>query len=94
MESHKEDNGEDSKKTNWLDIFIIFRSRGFTDEEICQLSYPKFKAYMYGMNNPLFFPIIVPYLGNSKNKDISEENAVKSKEELFNIVASMNSDFN
>ena len=93
MESHKkdEDNGEDSKKTNWLEIFMVFRSKGFTDEEICQLSYPKFKAYLENMNSPLFFPLVVPYLGGKEGGD--DENQITSKEELMSIVASMNNDF-
>ena len=93
MESHKkdEDNGEDSEKTNWLEIFMVFRSRGFTDEEICQLSYPKFKAYLENMNSPLFFPLVVPYLGGKEGGD--DENQITSKEELMSIVASMNNDF-
>ena len=97
MESHKqgEDNDEDSKKTDWGMIFILFRSRGFKDEEIAQLSYPKFKFYMENMNNPLFFPLMVPYLGSGKdNESNSEESSkIKSPEELLSIVASMNSDF-
>ena len=94
MESHKkdEDNGEDSKKTNWLEIFMVFRSRGFTDEEICQLSYPKFKAYLENMNSPLFFSLVIPYLGNGKENN-DENNKITSKEELMSIVASMNNDF-
>jgi len=94
MESHKEneDNDEDSKKTNWLEIFMVFRSRGFTDEEICQLSYPKFKAYLKNLNNPLLFPLAIPYMGSNENKN-NEENKINSKEELMSIVASMNNDF-
>lgn len=93
MESHKdnEDNDEDSKKTNWLEIFMVFRSRGFTDEEICQLSYPKFKAYLENLNSPLFFPLIIPYLGGKEGDE--DENKVTSTEELMSIVASMNNDF-
>lgn len=99
MESHKEDNGEDSKKTDWRMIFILFRSRGFTDEEICQLSYPKFKAYFDYINDPLFFGVMIPYLGsNEKEKRnselISNSEKFSSREELFNMVASMNSGFN
>lgn len=99
MESHKEDNGEDSKKTDWRMIFILFRSRGFTDEEICQLSYPKFKAYFDYINDPLFFGVMIPYLGsNEKEKSnselISNSEKFSSREELFNMVASMNSGFN
>ena len=98
MESHKEDNDEDSKKTDWCMIFMLFRSRGFTDNEILQLSYPKFKAYLENINNPLFFNMMIPYLGTSDDKEnnkveVSEKNAIKSKDELLSIVASMNSEF-
>lgn len=94
MESHKkdEDNGEDSKKTDWGMIFILFRSRGFKDEEIAQLSYPKFKFYMENMNNPLFFPVVIPYLGNGKEGE-DDSSKINSPEELLSIVASMNGDF-
>lgn len=99
MESHKEDNDEDSKKTDWRMIFILFRSRGFSDEEICQLSYPKFKAYFDYINDPLFFGVVIPYLGSSDGKEtgsklISSSEKFASKEEFLNIVASMNSGFN
>ena len=102
MESHKnnEDSGDDSNKTDWCMIFMLFRSRGFTDDEILQLSYPKFKAYLENMSNPILFSMMIPYLGDGENKnknkkvEVSEENAIKSKEELLSIVASMNSDFN
>lgn len=95
MESHKqdEDNDEDSRETNWLEIFMVFRSRGFTDEEICQLSYPKFKAYLENMNNPLFFPLVVPYMGTGEEKGNEDENKITSADELMSIVASMNEDF-
>ena len=95
MESHKtnKDNDEDSKKTNWLDIFMVFRSRGFTDEEICQLSYPKFLAYLENLNSPLFFPLVVPYLGSGDENGNEEENKITSADELMSIVASMNEDF-
>lgn len=96
MESHKEkqDNDEDSKKTDWCMIFILFRSRGFSDQEILQLSYPKFKAYMNNMNNPLFFSMMIPYLGTGdKKEEVSEENTINNPDELLSIVASMNSDF-
>lgn len=103
MESHKtdEDNDEDSTKTDWLDIFIVFRSRGFSDEEILQLSYPKFKAYLKRINNPLFFPIAVPYMGSgekeeggkSEGSNIKNGQKIASQEELLSIVASMNQGF-
>lgn len=92
MESHKniEDNDEDSKNTNWCEIFMAFRSRGFSESEILQLSYPKFKAYMENLNNPIIFPLVVPYMGDgSQNKD----EKLDTKEELLNIVADMNKEF-
>ena len=99
MESHKEkkDNDEDSKKTDWCMIFMLFRSRGFTDNEILQLSYPKFKAYLDNMNNPICFSMVIPYLGSPKdenNDEVSSKNAIKNPDELLSIVASMNGDFN
>lgn len=103
MESHKidEDNDEDSTKTDWLDIFIAFRSRGFNDEEILQLSYPKFKAYLQRINSPFFFPIVVPYMGSgekeeggeSEGSNIKNGQKIASQEELLSIVASMNQGF-
>ena len=92
MESHKnlEDNDVDSEKTDWGIIFIVFRSRGFTDEEILKLSYPKFKFYLENINNPLFYSIAVPYMGEGEDKSGAK---MDSKEELFSIVADMNNEF-
>lgn len=92
MESHKilEDNDVDSEKTDWGTIFLVFRSRGFTDEEILKLSYPKFKFYLENINNPLFYSIAVPYMGGGEENGGAKMN---SKEELFSIVADMNNEF-
>lgn len=89
----KEDSEEDSKdeKTDWGLIFMLLKSRGFTHEEILNLSYPQFNAYMKNINNPLSYSVTIPYIGGESDKD---EEKIDSKEELLSIVASMNNDFN
>ncbi len=91
----KEDNEEDSKneKTDWGLIFMLLKSRGFTHEEILNLSYPQFNAYMKNINNPLSYSITIPYMGGNDNENENENNKVESKEELLSIIASMNNDF-
>lgn len=87
-----EDNDEDSEKdkiTDWGLIFTILKNRGFTHEEILNLSYPQFNAYMLNINNPLSYSVTIPYMGGGEDK--KEE--IDSKEELLNIVADMNKDF-
>ena len=93
MES-KEDSEEDSKneETNWGLIFMLLKSRGFSHEEILNLSYPQFNAYMKNINNPLSYSITIPYMGEG-DKDNNEDGKVESKEELLGIIANMNNDF-
>ena len=93
MESHKkdEDNDEDSNKTNWCIIFLLLRARGFSEEEILNLSYPKFKAYMNNINNPILYPVMIPYLGSGEEQQDNQK--IDSKEELLTIVADMNKEF-
>lgn len=89
MES-SEDNDDDSKKiTDWGLIFLILKNRGFSHDEILNLSYPQFNAYMKNINNPLTYGIIIPYMGGGEEKN--EE--ISSKEEFLNIIADMNKDF-
>lgn len=90
MESN-EDSGEDSKKEgiDWGLMFMLLKSRNFTHEEILNLSYPQFNAYMNNINNPLAYSITIPYMGSGEDK--KEE--ISSKEELLALVASMNKDF-
>ena len=90
----KEDSEEDSKdeETDWGLIFMLLKSRGFNHEEILNLSYPQFNAYMKNINNPLSYSIVIPYMGES-NEDNKEEGKVESKEELLGIIANMNNDF-
>ena len=90
MES-KEDNEEDSedKITDWGTVFMLLKNRGFSHEEILNLSYPQFNAYMKNINNSLTYSITIPYMGESEEK----EEKMDSKEELLSIVASMNKDF-
>lgn len=90
----KEDSEEDSKneETNWGLIFMLLKSRGFSHEEILNLSYPQFNAYMKNINNPLSYSITIPYMGEG-DKDNNEDGKVESKEELLGIIANMNNDF-
>lgn len=93
MESSK-DNGDDSKEdriTNWGMIFMLLKNRGFSHEEILNLSYPQFNAYMNSINNPLSYPITIPYMGSGEDDDKGKE--ISSKEELLALVADMNKDF-
>lgn len=86
-----EDNDEDSseKITDWGLIFCLLKNRGFSHEEILDLSYPQFNAYMKHINNPLSYSVVIPYMGTGEEK--KEE--MTSKEELLSLVADMNKDF-
>ena len=90
----KEDSEEDSKneETDWGLIFMLLKSRGFSHEEILNLSYPQFNAYMKNINNPSSYSIVIPYIGGN-NEDDKEAGKVESKEELLGIIANMNNDF-
>lgn len=91
MES-KEDNEEDSDKEeiDWGLTFSLLKNRGFSHEEILNLSYPQFNAYMNNINNPLSYNVTIPYMGGGEDKKTEE---ISSKEELINIIADMNKDF-
>lgn len=92
LESNK-DNEEDSKEeVDWGLVFMLLKNRGFSHEEILNLSYPQFNAYMNNINNPLGYSVTIPYMGSSEDLN-EEENKIVSKEELLNLVASMNKDF-
>lgn len=92
LESNK-DNEEDSKEEiDWGLVFMLLKNRGFSHEEILNLSYPQFNAYMNNINNPLSYSVTIPYMGSSEDAN-EEENKIGSKEELLNLVASMNKDF-
>lgn len=90
MES-SEDSDEDSEKEkmDWGLYFSLLKNRGFSHEEILNLSYPQFNAYMKNINNPLTYGIVIPYMGGGQEK----EEEITSKEEFLNIVAEMNKDF-
>ena len=90
----KEDNEEDSEneKTDWGLVFMLLKSRGFSHEEILNLSYPQFNAYMKNINNPLSYSVTIPYMGG-ENDENNEEGKFGSKEELLSMIASMNNDF-
>lgn len=91
----KEDSEEDSEneKTDWGLIFMLLKSRGFCHEEILDLSYPQFNAYMKKINNPLGYSVVIPYMGGENNETNDDNNKIESKEELLSIIASMNNDF-
>ena len=69
---------------------MLLKSRGFSHEEILDLSYPQFNAYMKNINNPLSYSVVIPYMGGEDN---DEDEKVESKEELLSIIANMNNDF-
>lgn len=91
LESSK-DNDDDSedKRTDWGLVFMMLKNRGFSHEEILNLSYPQFNAYMNSINNPLSYSITIPYMGEGKE---SKQEKIGSKEELISIFADMNKDF-
>ena len=68
----------------------MMKNRGFSHEEILDLSYPQFNAYMNEINNPLTYSITIPYMGGDNKKEKEE---MSSKEELLSIVADMNRGF-
>ena len=85
-----EDNDDDSKEAiDWGLYFSLLKNRGFSHQEILNLSYPQFNAYMKNINNPLTFGITIPYMGNGEEK----QEQISSKEEFLNIIADMNKDF-
>lgn len=91
----KEDSEEDSKdeETDWGLIFMLLKSRGFSHEEILDLSYPQFNAYMKNINNPLSYSITIPYMGGGEEDNENKNGKIESKEELLGIIANMNNDF-
>lgn len=91
----KEDSEEDSKdeETDWGLIFMLLKSRGFNHEEILNLSYPQFNAYMKNINNPLSYSITIPYMGGGDEDNENKDGKIESKEELLGIIANMNNDF-
>lgn len=91
MES-SEDSDKDSKfePTDWGLTFSLLKNRNFSHEEILDLSYPQFNAYMNNINNPLSYMVTIPYMGGGEEE---KEKEISSKEELLNIVADMNKDF-
>lgn len=95
MES-KKDNAEDSEKEkermDWGLIFAMLRNRGFSHQEILDLSYPQFNAYMNNINNPLAYSITIPYMGSGEEEE-KAGGEIRSKEELLALVADMNRDF-
>lgn len=92
MESSK-DNDNDSaedKVIDWGLVFSLLKNRGFSHEEILNLSYPQFNAYMNNINNPLAYSVTIPYMGGGEEK---KEEKIDSKQEIINIIAEMNRQF-
>lgn len=90
LESSK-DSDKDSEKESidWGTTFMLLKSRGFSHDEILNLSYPQLNGYMQNINNPLTYSVTIPYMGGAEEK----EEKIDSKEELLNLVADMNKDF-
>jgi hypothetical protein len=85
-----EDSDKDSKEvTDWGLLFMLLKSRGFSHKEILNLSYPQFNAYMNNINNPLSYPMTIPYMGSGEEK----KEKIDSKEEFISMIADMNKDF-
>lgn len=97
MESSEDSDEDSEKKMDWGLCFSLLKNRGFNHEEILNLSYPQFNAYMKNINNPLTYGITIPYMGNGEEGEgeegEGEETQITSKEELLNIIADMNKDF-
>lgn len=91
LESKEDSEKGSEEETNWGLVFMLLKSRGFSHEEILNLSYPQFNAYMKNINNPLSYSITIPYMGGDSDKN--EDAKIESKEELLSIIASMNNDF-
>lgn len=68
---------------------MLLKSRGFSHKEILNLSYPQFNAYMNNINNPLSYPMTIPYMGSGEEK----KEKIDSKEEFISMIADMNKDF-
>ena len=71
---------------------MMLKNRGFSHEEILNLSYPQFNAYMKSINDPLTYSVVVPYMGSGEEKT-NEDSKLASKEELLSLVADMNREF-
>lgn len=89
MESSEDSDKDSKEQTDWGMCFSLLKNRGFSHQEILNLSYPQFNAYMKNINNPLTYNITIPYMGSGEDK--KEE--ISSKEELLNLIADMNKDF-
>lgn len=89
MESSEDNDNDSDKITDWGLTFSLLKNRGFSHQEILNLSYPQFNAYMQSINNPLTYGITIPYMGSGEEK----EEEISGKEEFLNIIADMNKDF-
>ena len=89
LESSKDSDKDSDKAIDWGLYFSLLKNRGFSHQEILNLSYPQFNAYMNNINNPLTYSITIPYMGSGEDK----KEQITSKEEFLNIIADMNKDF-
>lgn len=90
LESSEDNDNDSNEKMDWGLYFSLLKNRGFSHQEILNLSYPQFNAYMKNINNPLTFGITIPYMENGEENKKEE---ITSKEEFLNIIADMNKDF-
>ncbi len=89
MESSEDSDDDSEKEIDWGLYFSLLKNRGFSHQEILNLSYPQFNAYMKNINNPLTYGVTIPYMGGGEE----QEEKISSKEEFLNIIADMNKDF-
>lgn len=93
-ESHKDsDDDSTQKEMDWGLIFMMLKQRGFAHNEILDLSYPQFNAYMKHINNPLSYSVTIPYMGGGTDEEEKEGSKVQTPEEILSIVSQMNQDF-
>ena len=90
LESSEDNDNDSNEKIDWGLYFSLLKNRGFSHQEILNLSYPQFNAYMKNINNPLTFGITIPYMGTGEENKTEK---ITSKEEFLNIIADMNKDF-
>ena len=111
MELKDKDSSESSKKESteeyddWGMMFSrMIRTYHFSMEEMCNLSYPQFKALYMNIYNNKLFNFVIPYLGSSedaktnnktKNEGIDiDESKELNVDEFQNLISLMNSEFN
>lgn len=88
----KGDNEEEAenKETDWGMVFMCLKNRGFSHQEILNLSYPQFNAYMNNINNELTYSITIPYMGSGEKEENKDAIKIEGKEQLASIIADLN----